>query len=272
MTGNGTGEPIPCYQETGSEHSARPALVFLHGIGGGSAGWHHQQQAFAQQGYHTLAWEMPGYGRSPLIAPYDFPGLAEALRRMLDAARVERAILIGHSLGGMVALQAWTVMPERIQAMVLAATSPAFGHGSGDFQQQFLAQRLAPLDAGQTLAQVAERLVPAMAAPNASAASLAEAKACMGAIPPASYRAALQALVTFEQRAALPTITVPTLCLAAEHDRTAAPSVMQRMAARIPGAQYVEIAGAGHLVNFERPDAFNAAVADFLDTLSSTQD
>jgi pimeloyl-ACP methyl ester carboxylesterase len=155
-----------------------------------------------------------------------------------------------------------------VAALMLAGSSPAFGHGSGGFQQQFLAQRLAPLDAGQTLAQVAECLIPAMVAPGFAGPglALALAQACMGSIAPASYRAALHALVTFEQRAALPTITVPTLCLAGEHDRTASPAVVRRMAEKIPGARYVELAGAGHLMNFEAPEAFTQALLDFLQT------
>ena len=86
----------------------------------------------------------------------------------------------------------------------------------------------------------------------------------MAAVPPDTYRAALQALVQFEQRAALPTITVPVLCLAAEHDRTAPPSVMARMAQKIPAARYACLADAGHLLHCEQPDAFNAEMATFL--------
>jgi pimeloyl-ACP methyl ester carboxylesterase len=74
----------------------------------------------------------------------------------------------------------------------------------------------------------------------------------------------LHALVQFEQRAALPTITVPVLCLAAEHDRTAPPTVMERMAQKIPGARYACLAGAGHLLHYEQPEAFNAELEKFL--------
>ena len=81
-----------------------------------------------------------------------------------------------------------------------------------------------------------------------------------------TYRAALHALVTFEQRAALPTITVPTLCLAGEHDSTASPTVVRRMAEKIPGARYLELHGAGHLMNFEQPEAFTEALLGFLHT------
>ena len=86
----------------------------------------------------------------------------------------------------------------------------------------------------------------------------------MGSITPAAYKAALSALVQFEQRATLPTIAVPTLCIAGEHDRTAAPAVVQRMAEKIPNAQYLCLNGVGHLLTFEQPDTFAEAVLPFL--------
>ncbi|MBC7940209.1 MAG: alpha/beta fold hydrolase, partial [Chitinophagaceae bacterium] len=75
---------------------------------------------------------------------------------------------------------------------------------------------------------------------------------------------ALRAIAGFDRRAALGAIDVPTLCLAGAHDRTAPPDVMQRMAARIPGAEYTCLADAGHIANVEQPVAFNAAVVAFL--------
>ena len=240
------------------------ALVFLHGIGGRASGWAPIQQACAAAGYTSLAWDMPGYGESPLIAPYDFDGLADALATLMDTHGLQKAVLVGHSLGGMVALQMWAKHPSRVAGLVLAASSPAFGHGSGDFQQAFIAQRLAPLEAGKRMQDVAEGLIPTMVAPGFEGPGLAQAKACMGSITPVAYKAALGALVQFEQRAALPTITVPTLCIAGEHDRTAAPSVVQRMADKIPNAQYQCLAGVGHLLTFEQPDRFADALLSFL--------
>jgi pimeloyl-ACP methyl ester carboxylesterase len=86
----------------------------------------------------------------------------------------------------------------------------------------------------------------------------------MSAVPPSTYRASLNALVKFEQRAALPTINVPTLCLAGEHDKTAPPEVLRRMAQKIQGAEYECIEGVGHLMSFEQEAPFHAAVLNFL--------
>jgi pimeloyl-ACP methyl ester carboxylesterase len=252
--------PAQSVQGTPQGHT----LVFLHGIGGRASGWAPVQQACAAAGYSSLAWDMPGYGESPSIEPYDFDGLADALATLMDAHRLQKAVLVGHSLGGMVALQMWARHPERVTGLVLAASSPAFGHGSGDFQQAFIAQRLAPLEAGQSMADVAQKLIPTMVAPGFDGPGLAQAKACMGSITPAAYKAALGALVQFEQRAALPTITVPTLCIAAEHDRTASPTVVQRMAEKIPNAQYQCLSGVGHLLTFEQPDSFTQALLPFM--------
>ena len=257
--------PVPAWAEAGvSADAAQPVLVFLHGIGGGKQGFASQLTYFAHAGWRALAWDMPVYGQSPALAHVDFPALADALLRMLDAADIQRAVLIGHSMGGMVAQEAWTRCPERIAGLVIAASSPAFGHSTGDFQKQFVAQRVAPLDAGKTMGDVADALIPTMVAPAYQGAGFALAYACMSAVPPATYRASIQALVTFEQRAALPTITVPTLCLAAEYDTTAPPEVMRRMAGKIPGALFELLADAGHLLCFEQPDRFNTVIEHFL--------
>jgi pimeloyl-ACP methyl ester carboxylesterase len=253
---------VPAFTDVGLP--TQPAVVFLHGVGGGRQGWAPQQAHVAQLGWRSLAWDMPGYGDSAMVTPYDFTHLAQALWQMLDTAHIDQAVLVGHSMGAMVALQAWTQKPERIRAMVLAASSPAFGHSDGDFQKQFLAQRLAPLEAGKTMGDIADKLIPSMVAPGSTAPALALAREGMSAVPPNTYRAALHALVQFEQRAALPTITVPVLCLAAEHDRTAPPTVMERMAQKIPGARYACLAGAGHLLHDEQPEAFNAELEKFL--------
>jgi 3-oxoadipate enol-lactonase len=87
---------------------------------------------------------------------------------------------------------------------------------------------------------------------------------CMAAVPEASYRACMLALLGFDQRSALKEIKVPTLVLSGSKDKNAPAPMMAKMASYIPSATYLEIEGAGHLVNLERPDAFNTALDQFL--------
>jgi pimeloyl-ACP methyl ester carboxylesterase len=244
-----------------------PTLLFLHGVGGNKESFDAQLPHFARR-WRAVAWDMPGYGDSPLPdGPMTFEGLADAAAALLDALAVEQAAVVGHSMGGMVAQALVARHADRVAALVLSATSPAFGKPGGDWQRQFLAERLAPLDRGQKPADFAEALVAGMFGDYRDPAAMARAAASMQALSAQTYRAALTCLVSFDMREALGGIRCPTLCLAGGKDGTAPPAVMEKMAAKIPGARYRCIAGVGHLANVERPDLFNAAIDDFLESL-----
>jgi 3-oxoadipate enol-lactonase len=183
---------------------------------------------------------------------------------LLDALGAERAVLAGHSMGGMVAQELVARWPERVSALVLVATSPAFGRPDGDWQRDFFAARFAPLDAGLGMAGLAAQLVPTMVASGLDAARLTAARELMAGVPEATYRRAVAALVGFDRRADLARIVVPTLVITGELDRTAPPEVAQRMAARIAASRCIIVPGAGHLLPIEQPAAFAAALLDFL--------
>jgi pimeloyl-ACP methyl ester carboxylesterase len=91
----------------------------------------------------------------------------------------------------------------------------------------------------------------------------------MAAAPAATYKACVEAIVRFEERANLGQIRVPVLCLVGEFDRNAPAPMMERMAAKIPGAKFVLLPGLGHLPNLENPAAFDAAVLAFLRDLKT---
>jgi pimeloyl-ACP methyl ester carboxylesterase len=252
---------IPAYASRGAGDTA---VVMLHGVGGGKEAWSPQMEPLAAAGYLAVAWDAPGYGASPAIEPYDLAGIAHALERLLDALPARRCVLMGHSMGGMVAQEAVATFPDKIAGLVLSATSAAFGRADGTWQREFLAQRLGPLDAGRTMADLAPALVGGMVAPDADPAGVRTATDVMSRVPGETYRKALRAIVTFDGRAALPSIRVPTLAIAGARDATAPPAVMEKMAARIPGAEYRVLAGCGHLANLERPAAFNEIVLAWL--------
>ncbi len=245
-----------------------PTVLMLHGIGGGHLAFAPQVETLASSGYRAVAWDMPGYGHSAPIEPYTFKGLAEACIRLIEALMQgqpdQQVTLVGHSMGGMVAQEVVARRPELVGKLVLCGTSPSFGKPDGDWQREFINQRAAPLDAGQTMAQLAEVLVPQMIGPGSLPEGVKLATHCMGQVNPSTYRRALECIVTFDRRASLAAIHVPTLLLAGEHDRNAPPAVMKKMAAAIAGSTYLEMKGIGHLQNLEAPDEFDGALLNFL--------
>ena len=256
-----SGVPACCERGRGAK-----TLVFLHGIGADHHAFDGDLAHFSARA-RSLAWDMPGYGESAPLEHMTIGTLADSLAALLDARGVERAVVVGHSMGGMVAQELVATRPERVAALALVATSPAFGDGSGEWQRRFLESRLQPLDDGKTPADIAPTLVRGMVGPDADENGIATAIGCMSRVSVSTYRAALHAIVAFDRRASLGEIRCPTLALAAELDKVAPPRVMERMAGAIPGAFYRMIPGAGHLVNLERPREFQAALDGFLATL-----
>jgi 3-oxoadipate enol-lactonase len=246
-------------------HSELKPLVFLHGIGGAARAWRRQLEVFSDR-YRAVAWDMPGYGGSAPLTSMSIAAFADALQDFLQQIGATRTapILVGHSIGGMI-VQQWLVRhPACAAAIVLAQTSPAFGNSDGDWQKSFIERRLGPLDRGETLASLASLLVRELVGDDPDPAGLDIARDCMAGVPEATYRASMLALLEFDQRRALKDIKVPALLLSGSKDRNAPAPMMAKMASFIPTAAYVEIEGAGHLVNLERPIPFNAALNEFL--------
>jgi len=240
-------------------------LLFLHGVGGGHAAWNRQVPYFAALGYRAHAWDQPGYGGTALVDPYDLEQVCGALQRLIESLGGEPVVLVGHSMGGFVAQEAYARFPQLIRALVLGFTSPSFGGGSSEFVDKFIAARIGPLDDGRSMAEVAARLMPTMRGSKSQPEGVAHAERVMGAIPPATYRKAVQLLTTFDRRAQLPAITLPVLLVAGSEDRVAPANVMQRMAQKIQGADFVLLEGCGHLGPMDQPEPFNEALRGFLE-------
>ena len=241
------------------------SVLFLHGLGGAAASWRPQLDALAPS-LRCLAWTMPGYGPSAPLPTTTIATLADAAVEVLDRFEVDRADVVGHSMGGYVAQELAVEHPERVGRLVLAATTAAFGKPGSEFNERFLAARLEPLDEGLTPADVAPALVDGLCGPDVSSAVRADAVASMSEISPPAYRRALEALVAWDGRQRLPSVTADTLCIAAERDETAPLRAMERLGALIPGSTLEVIAGCGHLLNNEAPAAFNRLLTNFLVT------
>jgi len=233
-------------------------LLFLHGVGGGHHAWEDQVPYFGKLGYPSHAWDQPGYGQSPLVEPYDLERVSAALALLIESLGGEPVVLVGHSMGGLIAQETYVRHPRLVKALVLCFTSPAFAGGSSEFTKQFLAARIGPLDQGKSMADIAAKLIPTMG----SNSKLAEK--IMAGVPPDTYRKAVHLLTTFDRRKELAAIKVPTLLVAGSEDKVAPPSMMEKMALKIPGAEYSLMPNCGHLGPMDQPEAFNAILLGFL--------
>ena len=240
------------------------SVIFLQGIIGAARLWDPQLASFRTAGYEPLALDLPGYGARAPVDDMTFDMLAEDVEQAVAERRLDRPVIVGHSFGGMIAQTCLRRRPQGYRAVVFSGTSPAFGNPSGDFQKKFVADRLSPLDAGKTMADIAPGAVDQLLGAQADPQNRALFVETMGAVSPRTYRAAVQCLVGFDERANLERIQVPVLCIVGERDRNAPAAMMERMAVKIPGAKYVCLPGLGHMPNLEAPRAYNAAILDFL--------
>ena len=245
------------------------AAVLLHGVGGGREAWGDSisgtGSALAEAGYTAIAPDLPGYGDSVSIDPYDMASLAASVVALIGALQPKRCVLVGHSMGGMVALE----------LMVLAARA-----GAGARAQRHVVRRSAsPTAPGRPSSWPSawRRSTPAPAWPRwrpvwRSAWPRRRHRTMpwrvpavlMSAVPRGHLPQRAAAIVGFNRRELLGKLRLPVLCLAGEDDRNAPPAVMQQMAARIAGAEFHCMAGVGHLANMEAPALFNRALIDFL--------
>ena len=250
---------LPTFSVLGSG----PTVLMLHGVDGGHLSFAPQVETLASSGYRAVAWDMPGYGRSAPIEPYNFKGLAQSCITLIESLQCGDAALVGHGMGGMVAQEVMARRPELVSRLVLCATSSSFGEPD-DERRNFIAQRTAPLDVGKSMADLAEVLVAQMIGPGSLPEGARLAAHCMSLVPASTYRRALEALATFDRRADLPRIQVPVLAIAGEHDRTTPPATMRKMADAIRRSTYLEMRGVGHLPNLEAPDEFDGLLLNFL--------
>ena len=243
---------------------SRLPLVCLHGIGGDAGSFGPQLRGLAAR-RRILSWDMPGYGASAPLAEMDFAILCDRLCAALDVLEIERAIIAGQSIGGMIAQEMAIRHPQRVAGLVLIATVPAFGGRDDSFKQDFLSARLAPLDRGVTMRALAEEAIPAILGASADEAVRREAIAAMAAIPEPAYRQVLQTLVTFNRRGDQHRLTCPCCLIAGGEDDNSPARVMAKMAGGLAHATFHIVETAGHLVNSEAWVECNAIIDRFLD-------
>ncbi len=234
-------------------HGSGPALLLTHGFSATSQMWQGQIAALAER--HTLIlWDMRGHGRSG--APEDAALYNESLTigdmaALLDQAGAQQGIIGGLSLGGYMSLAFHAEWPERVKALLIIDTGP--GYKRDDAREAWNRQAL------ETAENIATHGLEALADASAER-SQSEHNNVQGLA-----MAGRHMLTQHSPRVilSLPQIAVPSLVVAGAQD-TPFLAATDYMAAKIPGAEKLIIERAGHAVNIDQPEAFNAGVLQFL--------
>ena len=241
-----------------------PAIIFLHGVGSGKEGWRRQIECVMDAGWRFVAVDAPGFGLTDLPESEGFAPHVDAVLEVMDELEISSATICGHSLGGMTAQEIYAGHPDRVNALILSATSPAFGRADGDFQKEFLRARFEPFDQGMTMPDFARAFAPKLTGPTPHEGAVTEIIDVMSSVSIAAYRMAMRTITTFDQRANLGNISVPTLLISGEMDTNSPAPMMEKMASKITGADYVELSSTGHMAPIENPTAFNHHLKQFM--------
>ena len=240
-------------------------LVLLHGIGGNRTNWAAQMDVFAQH-FHVVAWDARGYGQSDdYDGPLDFSDFSRDLAKVLDHFGAEKAHIAGLSMGGRIAQDFYALFPERVKTLTLIATHSAFKTFTPEERAKFVELRRKPLvEDGKEPKDIAPVVAKSLLGPYATDEQYQQLVESMAALHKESYIKTVEATTHFDRALDLSKINAPTLLLYGECDPLTRPEFGEAMASQIRGAEYVVIAKAGHLINIEQPEAFNARLLDFL--------
>lgn len=247
-----------------SEIGSGEPVIFLHGVGGNRKNWDENLPVFGQH-FRAIAWDARGYGDSnDYDGPLNFRDFSDDLLRVLDVLGLERAHVVGLSMGSWIAMDFAITYPERLRSVVLCCTHAGFSFLSDAAKAEFVRSRKEPLINGMEPKDIAGPVAKSLvspSAPNHIVAALAES---MAILHKDSYLKSIEALVETDFREDLPDLHCPCLVLSGAEDPLTTAAMGREVSDLIPGAHYVVIDGAGHLPNIEKPANFNASVLKFL--------
>jgi 2-succinyl-6-hydroxy-2,4-cyclohexadiene-1-carboxylate synthase len=242
------------YEDTGGDGVP---VVFVHPAAASSAGWEHQVPAFVAAGYRCITYDLRGWGRSRQRQEASDAGCqSDDLDGLTRQLGLDRFVLIGAAYGGMGALDYALRFQDRVWAFVLATSQGAIvDREFADVLDRIVTPEL------RALPIELRELGPSYRAENP-----AGVERWLHVIHEAGgERAARQRRSLTLTLALLETLRVPTLVLAADADLLSPPALMHLMAQRIAGSEFATVADAGHSAHWERPEAWNRIVLDFLD-------
>lgn len=256
-----------------------PPLVLVHGLGYARWGWEPVADALAER-FEVVLLDNRGIGGSDAPpGPYTVAEMAGDVIRVLDEAGLERAHLVGTSLGGMIVQELALAAPERVARLALVCTTP--GGPNAAPMPKVTVKLLAEVFARQSgeppgspepppLVRSADKALRAFVEnalapdpPEATVERILEHRLAT-AQPLAAWMAQAAAGADFDAWDRLPGLTAPTLVVHGTADVVVAPANADLLVGRIPGARLEWFEGCGHLLFWEEPERFVEIVGEFL--------
>lgn len=257
------GDPRIAYECAGEG----PPVVMLHGIGGNRQNWARQAAAL-QESFTVIAWDARGYGDSGDVeGERAFSDFSDDLARLLDHLHIERAHLVGLSMGARILMDFAPRHLDRVATLVLCDCFHGFDTAlTPEKQREYVELRERPLRAGKSFADLAPRLIDSLVSPTCSPSARDELRQSIEMLRVEAYLKTLRASISFDRTAELHQLKMPVQLIFGGDDRLTPPGIGEDMLTLIGNARLAVLDGAGHLSNLERPAAFNEILVSFLDT------
>jgi len=248
---------IACWVNPANFGAHAQSLVFLHGSGGNSGAWT-EQYSVLHKAFNIAAVDLPGHGKSEGSGEKDILAYVLRLKEILEVLKLERPVLVGHSLGAAIALSFAVQYPRDVSGVVAAGgglTMPV----NPDILDGFAKQPDLILDL-MCKFSIAKENRPKLFGPLRESLGQARVDVVAGD---------MLACSKFDLTGELENIRVPVLAVCGKEDKMTPPDSSEKIAGSIAGAKCVLIEGAGHMAMLEKPEAFNDALKNFCVEIAS---
>lgn len=266
-------DDVEIFYEVSVVPDASANLILLHGLGGSLSAWQTEREKLNDLGYSTYALDLRGHGRSgrPMDGDsYQLVNFAKDVLAMMEAEGITRAVLVGHCMGGMVALTTEVLASGLFEALVLIDTTykpPMFADGLSNRQ---LLQTLIWLAAFVT-PQV--RLTAEVDYSSFMGSGDFDVKRIISDVThtsPHIYLHLLNAILSFDVRPVLKEVKTRSLVIVGDEDRVFPPVISQELSDLLPHSRLIHIPKANHVLVFNNPDEIVTEIDEFLSKRKTT--
>ncbi|MCB8873954.1 alpha/beta fold hydrolase [Acidisoma silvae] len=252
----------------GEAADGRPPVILLHGLFGSARNWGQHQKTLAAAGRQVIAMDLRNHGESPHGPVPSYGTMAEDVAETLAAIGINRCRLLGHSMGGKVAMRLALSQPDLLESVIVADIAPRlYVHGNADLAAAMLALPITP---GMTRAEASAALADRI--PDAMIRSFLLLNLKLGAAQPNGWRIGLSELAE-----AMPVIEGwepvagqypgPALFITGGRSHYVPEDARPEIRALFPAARFTVLENAGHWLHVDDPAGFIAAISPFLDAV-----